>query len=204
MAEFHQSSLPFIRVCGEDDFDDIHFIVNEAAQAYRGIIPFDCWHEPYMGRDELSREIESGVRFLGCERDGKLQGVMGMQFVADATLIRHAYVRASVQRAGVGALLLAEIVTAAKPPLLVGTWAAASWAIAFYRKHGFELVAAEQTASLLRRYWDISQTQIETSVVLKWNEAHNYSKIENSKIENSNIENSNIGISGDDSEAGDT
>ena len=182
MSELHRSAPPIIRVCDKGDFDEIHFIVNEAAQAYRGVIPPDCWHEPYMGRDELSREIESGVRFLGCERDGKLQGVMGMQYVGDATLIRHAYVRAAGQRAGVGAALLSEIVTEAKQPLLVGTWAAASWAIAFYRKHEFELVAVEQTAPLLRRYWDITQRQIETSVVLKWNEAHNNSNTAISNI----------------------
>ena len=173
MSELHQSASPIIRVCGTNDFDEIHYIINEAAQAYRGVIPADCWHEPYMGRDELRREIDAGVRFLGYERDRNLHGVMGMQSVADATLIRHAYVRTSAQRAGVGAALLAEIVKAARPPLLVGTWAAASWAIAFYRKHGFDSVAAAQIAPLLRRYWQISQRQIETSVVLKWNEVHN-------------------------------
>lgn len=195
MSELHQSASPIIRVCDKGDFDEIHFIINEAAQAYRDVIPPDCWHEPYMGRDELSREIESGVCFLGCERDGKLHGVMGMQYVGDATLIRHAYVRATAQRAGVGALLLAEFVKGAKPPLLVGTWAAASWAIAFYRKHGFESVSSDQTASLLRRYWQISPRQIETSVVLKWNEAHNISNTEISNTEISNIEVSNIEIS---------
>ena len=199
MSELHQSASPIIRVCDEGDFDEIHFIVNEAAQAYRGAIPPDCWHEPYMGRDELSREIESGVRFLGYERDAKLRGVMGMQYVGDATLIRHAYVRASAQRAGVGALLLAEIVATAKPPLLVGTWTAASWAVAFYRKHGFESVSPEQTAALLRRYWKISRRQIETSVVLKWNEAHNISN-----IGISNTEISTVGISTVESKAGDS
>ena len=178
MSELQQSAPPMIRACVKGDFDEIHSIINEAAQAYRGVIPPDCWHEPYMGRDELSREIDSGVRFLGCESEEKLQGVMGMQYVGDATLIRHAYVRATAQRAGVGAALLAEIVTTTKSPLLVGTWAAASWAIAFYGKHGFELVAAGETATLLRRYWQISPRQIETSVVLKWNEAHNIRTVE--------------------------
>jgi N-acetylglutamate synthase-like GNAT family acetyltransferase len=173
MTEIRQPVHPFIRVCGENDFDDILLIINEAAQAYRGVIPPDCWHEPYMERDELSREIHSGVRFLGYERGGELQAVMGMQHVGDATLIRHAYVRIAAQRTGAGTALLAEIVAEAQPPLLVGTWAAASWAITFYRKHGFELIASEQTGSLLQRYWEISQRQIETSVVLKWNEAHN-------------------------------
>lgn len=173
MTELPQPVHPFMRVCGEDDFDDIQSVVNEAAQAYRGVIPPDCWHEPYMSRDELSREIESGVAFLGFERDAMLQGVMGMQYAGDATLIRHAYVRTAAQRTGIGSALLAEIVTAASPPLLVGTWAAASWAIAFYRKHGFEPVSPEQTTLLLRRYWKIPRRQIETSVVLKWNGAHN-------------------------------
>lgn len=199
MPELHQSASPVIRVCGQNDFDEIHFIINEAAQAYRGVIPSDCWHEPYMGRDELSREIESGVRFLGYQRDGKLHGVMGMQYVQDATLIRHAYVRAVAQRDGVGAALLAEIVTSARPPLLVGTWTAASWAIAFYRKHGFETVAADRTATLLHRYWHISQRQIETSVVLKWNEAHNISSRENSNLAYSNVEKSTVESKGGDS-----
>ena len=181
MSELQQSVPPIIRTCVKGDFDEIHFIINEAAQAYRGVIPPDCWHEPYMGRDELSCEIDSGVRFLGCESDGKLQGVMGMQHVGDTTLIRHAYVRATTQRAGVGAALLAEIVTTTKSPLLVGTWAAASWAIAFYGKHGFQLVAADEIATLLRRYWQISPRQIETSVVLKWNEAHNIRTVESER-----------------------
>ena len=173
MPEPYQTANPFIRVCGASDFDEIHSIVDEAAQAYRGVIPADCWHEPYMDRDELKVEIDSGVVFYGYVRDGRLLGVMGMQQVDDATLIRHAYVRTEAQRAGIGVALLAEIVRAAKPMLLVGTWAAASWAIAFYQKHGFEMVSRRQTTSLLRGYWQISDRQIETSVVLKWNEAHN-------------------------------
>jgi N-acetylglutamate synthase-like GNAT family acetyltransferase len=173
MPEHSQAASPHIRLCGVSDFDDIYYIVNEAAQAYRGVIPADCWHEPYMDRDELKGEIESGVVFYGYERDGRLQGVMGMQQVGDATLIRHAYVRTGAQGKGIGTALLAEIVAVAKPLLLVGTWAMASWAIDFYRKHGFETVSSQQTTSLLRRYWQISDRQIETSVVLKWNGAHN-------------------------------
>ena len=164
---------PLIRPCEANDFEEIHSIINEAAQAYRSVIPADCWHEPYMHRDELKVEIESGVVFYGYERDGRLLGVMGMQQVDDATLIRHAYVRTEAQRAGIGVALLGEIVKAAKPMLLVGTWAAASRAIDFYRKHGFETVSSEQTKSLLDRYWQISPRQTETSVVLKWNGAHN-------------------------------
>ena len=173
MSEPYQTANPLIRLCGASDIDDIYSIVNEAAQAYRGVIPADCWHEPYMNRDELSREIDSGVEFYGYERDARLLGTMGMQQVDDATLIRHAYVRTEAQRSGIGDALLAEIVRAAKPLLMVGTWAAASWAITFYQKHGFETVSREQTKSLLGRYWKISPRQIETSVVLKWNEAHN-------------------------------
>ena len=173
MSEPYQTANPLIRLCGASDFDDVYSIVNEAAQAYRGVIPADCWHEPYMNRDELSREIDSGVEFYGYERDARLLGAMGMQQVDDATLIRHAYVRTEAQRSGIGDALLAEIVRAAKPLLMVGTWAAASWAITFYQKHGFETVSREQTKSLLGRYWKISPRQIETSVVLKWNEAHN-------------------------------
>lgn len=173
MREQSQAANPRIRVCGMNDFDAIHSIVNEAAQAYRGVIPADCWHEPYMKHDELNREIEAGVRFFGYERDKSLLGVMGMQQVDDASLIRHAYVRTGAQGTGIGAALLAEIVGAATPLLMVGTWAAASWAIAFYQKHGFETVSREQTDSLLGRYWRISRRQTETSVVLIWNEAHN-------------------------------
>lgn len=173
MSEPYQTANPLIRLCGASDFDDIYSIVNEAAQAYRGVIPADCWHEPYMNRDELSREIDSGVEFYGYERDARLLGAMGMQQVDDATLIRHAYVRTEAQRSGIGDALLAEIVRAAKPLLMVGTWAAASWAITFYQKHGFETVSREQTKYLLGRYWKISPRQIETSVVLKWNEVHN-------------------------------
>jgi len=168
-----QNGKALIRVCRENDFDDVCSIVNESAQAYRGVIPPDCWHEPYMKRDELRREVESGVSFFGYERNAKLLGVMGMQFVEDATLIRHAYVRTAVQREGIGMALLTKIMKQARLPVLVGTWAAAIWAIDFYRKLGFEMVSPEQAASLLRRYWRIPRRQIETSVVLLWNEAHN-------------------------------
>ncbi len=173
MSEPYQTVNPLIRPCEANDFEEIHSIINEAAQAYRGVIPPDCWHEPYLGRDELKGENESGVVFLGYERDRHLLGVMGMQEVGDATLIRHAYVRTGAQGTGIGTALLTEIVGGATPLLLVGTWAAASRAIDFYRKHGFETVSSQQTASLLRRYWQISDRQIETSVVLKWNGAHN-------------------------------
>ncbi len=172
VPELPQPQHPGIRVCEKHDYAQIHGIINEAAQAYRGVIPRDCWHDPYMTHDELRRECESGVVFLGFERDRSLCGVMGMQRVREATLIRHAYVQTAAQRAGIGAALLAEILRTARLPLLVGTWMAASWAIAFYRRHGFETVSPEQTTFLLRRYWTISQRQIETSVVLQWHGVH--------------------------------
>ena len=154
-----------IRACGHDDFARIHFIVNEAAAAYRGVIPDDRWHEPYMAEPELESEIAAGVRFLGWySPSGSLLGVMGSQDVQDVTLIRHAYVLSANQRGGIGSALIAALTQAAQRPLLVGTWKAAWWAIAFYERHGFRLVA--DTANLLRRYWSIPDRQIETSVVL--------------------------------------
>jgi GNAT superfamily N-acetyltransferase len=155
-----------IRLCRDDDRPAILAIVNAAAEAYRGVIPADRWHEPYMPADELDREIAAGVGFWGIEEDGELAGVMGIQQVRDVDLIRHAYVRPDRQRAGVGGALLDHLCEQAERPLLVGTWAAAEWAIRFYERHGFELVPPERKADLLRTYWDIPQRQIETSVVL--------------------------------------
>ena len=140
--------------------------MNAAAEAYRGVIPADCWHEPYMPREELDREIEAGVAFWGYEADGELVGVMGIQAVDDVDLIRHAYVAPGNQRRGIGSALLERLHRPAGRPLLVGTWAAADWAIRFYERHGFELIPRERTAELLRTYWDIPDRQIETSVVL--------------------------------------
>ena len=147
-------------------------IINLAAGAYRDVIRADCWHEPYMPAEELEQEIATGVVFWGYEVDGELVGVMGIQPVRDVELIRHAYVMPSQQRHGVGAALLEHLVdpvATTRPStrrLLVGTWAAAEWAIRFYERHGFELVGPERTARLLRAYWTISDRQIETSVVL--------------------------------------
>lgn len=140
--------------------------MNQAAEAYRGVIPADCWHEPYMSRAELDREIDAGVAFSGYEADGELAGVMGIQPVKDVELIRHAYVSPARQRHGIGSALLERLGEPTGRPLLVGTWAAADWAVRFYERHGFEPVARERTAQLLRTYWDISDRQIETSVVL--------------------------------------
>ena len=141
-------------------------IVNAAAEAYRGVIPADRWHQPYMDEDQLRREIDAGVAFWGCEADGALIGVMGIQPVRDVDLIRHAYVLPITQRRGVGSALLLHLRRLTTRPMLIGTWAAADWAIRFYRRHGFEQVSPERTASLLRTYWSIPERQIETSVVL--------------------------------------
>jgi GNAT superfamily N-acetyltransferase len=155
-----------IRPCRDDERAEIAAIVNSAAEAYRGVIPADRWHDPYMPSDELDGEIEAGVVFWGYEEDGALVGIMGIQPVRDVDLIRHAYVDPGRQRAGVGSALLGHLERSTSRRILVGTWAAADWAIAFYRRHGFELVPAERKAELLRTYWTIPERQIETSVVL--------------------------------------
>lgn len=140
--------------------------MNSAAEAYRGVIPPDRWHEPYMPPEELSREIAAGVAFWGCETNGALVGIMGIQAVRDVDLIRHAYVRPDHQRHGVGAALINHLHRLSTRRMLVGTWAAAHWAIDFYKRNGFELVSPEQKIALLTTYWTIPDRQIETSVVL--------------------------------------
>ncbi len=155
-----------IRPCSDTDFDTIYAVINDAAEAYRGVIPRDCWHEPYMSQDELRHEIESGVRFWGHRQGGELLGVMGIQDVQDVTLIRHAYVRTAYRHQGIGGTLLSELRQLTTRPVLVGTWAAATWAVRFYEKHGFRLVTPEEKNRLLKRYWSISERQVETSVVL--------------------------------------
>jgi len=155
-----------IRPCDDRERERILAIINAAAEAYRGVIPDDCWHAPYMAADELDRELAVGVRFSGYVADGELVGVMGFQDVGDLDLIRHAYVLPSAQREGVGGALLKHLQHGAGRQLLVGTWAAAEWAIRFYRRHGFELVPPSRAVSLLNTHWSISARQIETSVVL--------------------------------------
>jgi len=155
-----------IRRCTGADVPIIDAIVNEAAEAYRGAIPADCWHEPYMTRASLIEEIAAGVNFSGFEDEGSLAGVMGLQTVQDVTLIRHAYVRTSHQGRGIGATLLKELSGQVEGPLLIGTWAAATWAIRFYERHGFRLVPADERDRLLTQYWTVSPRQRETSVVL--------------------------------------
>jgi GNAT superfamily N-acetyltransferase len=155
-----------IRRCRDDEREEIVAIVNAAAEAYRGVIPADRWHEPYMPANELQAEIEAGVVFWGYEDDGALLGIMGIQPVRDVDLIRHAYVDPGRQRHGFGGALIEHLERSTSRRILVGTWTAADWAIAFYRRHGFELVPAERKAELLRTYWTIPERQIETSVVL--------------------------------------
>lgn len=155
-----------IRLCRDDERAAILAIINRAAEAYRGVIPADRWHEPYMPADELDREIAAGVSFWGFEADGALLGIMGIQHVRDVDLIRHAYVLPESQRRGVGGALLEHLRGSSKRRMLIGTWAAADWAIDFYRRHGFELASPEQKTALLKTYWTVPDRQIETSVVL--------------------------------------
>ena len=155
-----------IRLCRDDEQADILTIVNAAAEAYRGVIPPDRWHDPYMGPDELDDEIAAGVAFWGSEDDGDLIGVMGIQPVGDVDLIRHAYVLPGRQGQGVGGALLAHLRRMSARRMLVGTWADAGWAISFYARHGFEQVTPERKTELLKTYWTIPERQIETSVVL--------------------------------------
>jgi GNAT superfamily N-acetyltransferase len=143
-------------------------VVNDAAEAYKGVIPDDRWKEPYMSTEELRKEIENGVEFYGWLENNVLTAVMGIQLVNDITLIRHAYVLTNRQKKGIGKKLLKQLVNMARTSeVLVGTWEAAHWAISFYEKHGFKPVPREETNRLLRKYWDIPERQIETSIVLK-------------------------------------
>jgi GNAT superfamily N-acetyltransferase len=155
-----------LRRCTEDERADILEIVNAGAEAYRGVIPADRWHEPYMDAAQLEREISDGVVFWGVDERGRLAGVMGIQAVRDVDLIRHAYVRPEHQGRGIGRILLEHLVARAERPLLVGTWAAAEWAIRFYERNGFQTVGEEEKNRLLRAYWSIPERQVETSVVL--------------------------------------
>ncbi len=155
-----------IRPSGDGDRTAILAIINAAAEAYRGVIPVDRWHEPYMPRDELDREIDAGVVFWGYEENGSLAGVMGIQPVRDVDLIRHAYVLPSSQRRGIGGALLRHLRQLSTRRILIGTWEAADWAIRFYMRHGFELVVPACKTVLLKTYWDVPDRQIEVSVVL--------------------------------------
>lgn len=164
-----------IRRCDSSDFEAIYAIVNDAAQAYRGVIPADCWKEPYMSKQELKHEMDEGVVFWGYEEGGELIGVTGIQHIQDVTLIRHAYVRTAKQNQGIGRKLLSYLQKQTTRPVLIGTWADALWAIRFYEKNGFQLVPQEEKDRLLRKYWSIPERQIEASVVLanqQWSRNH--------------------------------
>jgi len=155
-----------MRRCGSSDFGMIYLIINDAATAYRGVIPEDCWKEPYMSKEGLEREIDEGVEFWGYEEDGELVGVMGLQHIEDVALIRHSYIRPLRQNQGIGRKLLFHLQRQTTRPILIGTWADAVWAIRFYEKNGFELVSPEEKDRLLKRYWSIPERQIKSSVVL--------------------------------------
>ena len=163
-----------IRPATGSDTGTIHEIINDAAQAYKGVIPADRWHEPYMSMADLESEIGKGVRFYCCRQDGRIVGAMGIQDVKDVTLIRHAYVRTASRRHGIGQALLEHLNQLTTRPVLIGTWKAATWAIRFYEKNGFRLVTDEEKNRLLRIYWTIPARQVEESVVLvdsKWQRA---------------------------------
>jgi GNAT superfamily N-acetyltransferase len=155
-----------IRRCDDRDFETIWTIINDGAQAYKGIIPDDRWTDPYMSREKLQHEIDAGVAFWGYEDSGHLAGVMGIQEVQDVILIRHAYVRTSSQKRGIGAGLLSHLRSLAGAPVLIGTWADAAWAIHFYERYGFKIVGPNEKVLLLKKYWTVPERQIETSVVL--------------------------------------
>jgi N-acetylglutamate synthase-like GNAT family acetyltransferase len=160
-----------IRKCTDSDFEAMYEIINDAATAYKGVIPADRWKEPYMLEDELSHEISQDVLFWGYEEAGRLVGVMGIQDVKDVMLIRHAYVRTTMRSRGIGSKLLTFLLSQSTRPVLIGTWKAATWAISFYQKHGFTCVSEEEKNMLLKKYWIIPPRQVETSTVLadqKW------------------------------------
>ncbi len=164
-----------IRKCTESEFETIYGIINDAAVAYKGIIPEDRWHEPYMPREELENEIRDGVVFWGLEEGGQLQGVMGIQDKGEVHLIRHSYVLTRAQRKGVGGKLLRHLEALTETPMLIGTWESAAWAVSFYQKNGYALLPEEEKNRLLRKYWSIPERQVETSVVLadsKWFQVH--------------------------------
>ena len=155
-----------IRPSREADLPQMLAIINDAAQAYRGVIPPDRWHEPYMPARELEAEIADGIAFWVAEEDSSLLGVMGIQDKGEVALVRHAYVSPGAQKKGIGTRLLRHVQGLTEKPILIGTWAAAAWAIQFYVRNGFALVPDAHKDALLRKYWSIPERQIETSVVL--------------------------------------
>jgi len=165
-----------IRQCTDSDFEAIYEIINDAAQAYKGVIPEDRWHEPYMSRIQLRREMEDRVRFWGIEEERVLVGVMGIQDKGDVCLIRHAYIKTSRRKEGIGTRLLRHLESMTEKSILIGTWADATWAIRFYQKNGYRLLSEAEKNDLLRKYWNIPGQQVQTSVVLadrKWSAEQN-------------------------------
>ena len=163
-----------IRKCTQSDLEQMFSVINTAAHAYKGVIPDDRWHEPYMPMEELKAEIRDGVAFWCLEDKGQLLGVMGLQDKGHVTLIRHAYVLQSHQRGGIGTQLLQHLEGLTRSSILIGTWLAADWAIWFYERNGYSIVSRQETEQLLRRFWSIPKRQIETSVVLaKWKQNGN-------------------------------
>jgi len=165
--------VALIRSSRPADSEPMLAIINAAAQAYKGVIPADRWHEPYMPGDELAREMADGISFWVAEESGRVVGVMGIQDKGDVALVRHAYVTPGAQRTGIGTSLLRHVQELTSKPVLIGTWAAASWAIDFYRRNGYSVVSSGQKDRLLRKYWSIPERQIETSIVLadsRWKE----------------------------------
>lgn len=155
-----------ITKCNENDFTEIYEIINDASVAYKGIIPVDRWHEPYMPKEELEKQIGEAVEFWKFMEDEKTLGVMGIQFKEGATLIRHAYVRTTERQKGIGGKLLNHLISMSETPVLIGTWADAKWAIDFYLKHDFRLLEEQERNRLLLKYWSVPVRQVETSVVL--------------------------------------
>ena len=165
--------MPKIHKYLPENFSEVFDVINDGARAYKGIIPQDRWHEPYMTEEELLAQVNEGVEFWLYTDDNMIKGVMGIQPREKVTLIRHAYVRTSARNKGIGSRLLTHLLAKITTPVLIGTWTDARWAIDFYKKHGFRLLPAEEKNRLLRKYWNIPGRQIETSVVLAgptWNQ----------------------------------
>ncbi len=161
-----QKDVMEMRPCRPEEAGEILDVVNDGARAYRGVIPDDCWHEPYMTAEYLGHELADGVVFWGVEAGGRLAGVMGIQEAGDVTLIRHAYTRSAARGGGLGRALIVHLLAEARSPALVGTWNAATWAVRFYERNGFRAVTPPDSAALLGRYWKITDRQTATSLVL--------------------------------------
>lgn len=163
-----------IRKCTHQEMVAICTIINDAARAYKGVIPQDRWHEPYMPLEELRQEMARGVDFWGFEAGGALLGVMGIQDRGEVDLIRHAYVRTRSRNRGIGSELLRHLERLTPKPILIGTWADAAWAIRFYQRHGYRVLGRPETEVLLKKCWSIPERQVATSVVLaspRWKSA---------------------------------